>query len=227
VAHMHILKTVIVGLENWAIDCVSLGQFLDLRTQTGIPNVPPSTFGPGALYVEPMPGTYGPGTNNTRDALLAAAAVKLDSVVSLNQSTLSSTLHGVPAPQQPAQTGVSDDDLWRLVVNWQALVSHFFKAALKMYGQEPGPHPTLGHPGPGREERHLALVLSRLTKIEADASRLRTLHNIAAMAPYAGPAGGGTYHDSLVRFEMGFHKMALDVAQIATLLPNHLLNATI
>jgi len=236
VAHTLILRTIAAGLENWAADCDALGEFLDLRRR--VPNHPapqPLPITPNdafkdkeAPYVDPDPGSYGPGTPNTKDQLLASVAVKLDSVVSLNQDTLASILKGTPAPQQPqVAAAVSEDDIWRLVVNWQSLVSHFFKAALSMYGIELKPHPGVRHPGPGREERHLAKILAWLTKIEADAKNLQRVQNIAPTAPYSGPAGAGSFRDSLVRLEMGYHKVALDLAQIATLLPGHLLSANI
>jgi len=236
VAHTVLLRTIAAGLENWAADCVALGEFLDLRRK--VPNHPapkPLPIAPNdafkdkeTSYVDPDPGTYGPGTPKTKDQLLASVAVTLDSVVSLNQDTLASTLKGTPAAQQaPVGAGVSEDDIWRLVVNWQSLVSHFFKAALSMYGLEPEPHPGIRHPGPGSEERHLAIILAWLTKINADAQNLQRVQNITPTPPYSGPSGAGSFRDSLVRLEIGYHKLALDLAQIATILPGHLLIAKI
>jgi hypothetical protein len=234
-AHALILKTISVGLENWAKDCVQLGEFLELRVKAhqALGLKPPIPVGTPPFketpYVDPKPGTYGKVAGTDRAQLLSQAADMLDSVASLNQDTLADPqiFGGQPAAPAMLAAQTSEDDLLRLIVNWQALASHFFKVALKMYGLEPQPHPVVRHPGAGSEERHLATILAWLTKIQADAVSFQRAQNITPGGGYHTNPGTGSFGDSLLRVEQAYHKVALDVAQIATFLPNHLLRAQI
>lgn len=223
-AHTLILKTITTGLENWAKDCVSLAEFLDLRTNVPGIGVPPSIF-QKKDYADPKPGTYPTGPNG-RAQLLVAAADKLDSVASLNADTLT-FLGGNPSNPGTMAAGTSEDDLLRLIVAWQSLASGFFKASLRMYGLDPEPHPAVRHPGPASEERHLAILLAWLSKIETDAKTFQQNQGIAPNPPYHTPPGTGSFHDSLLRVEQAYHKLALDISLIALRLPYHLLGAQI
>lgn len=220
-AHEYILKTTVAWLENWADDTETLGDFLDLRRQKHTPGGPAFTHAP---YHRPGPGGY--------TQTLAEVADLLDGVVNRNDD-VASYLGGTPRTTADVSTNplfpagvLTDDNVMRLVVNWQSIASGFFKSTVKLYGIEPGTPPPMVHPGPASEARLIAEIAAWLTKIKADADTFANGQSIPAKAiPYSTKRRGGTgsFRESLLRIEQAYHKLAMDMAEIANSLPYHLL----
>jgi hypothetical protein len=222
--HDYELKAIVLGLENWAKDCVTLGKFLNLRTPTLKP-APPPLFGetPYAAPVAPYPAA---------SVSLKNAADLLDHVTDRNDDTVT-YLHGQPTatvkPGPPAVKNVPNrEERIRLIVHWLATTSGFFKSVLRLYGEEPLPAPPAPHPGPKNEDLQCAEIAAWLSKISKDADSFAIAQKIvpaAGKVPYDTSGEGASFDNSLVRIELALHKVAQDIGAIGSVLPYHLLRA--
>jgi hypothetical protein len=221
VAHDYQLKAIVLGLENWACDCVKLGKFLDLRSQVmGTPPFKETDYAPPRM---PYPGPA---------ASLKRAADLLDHVADRNADT-ASMLGATPiTPTRPVSPTVkvapNREETIRLIVHWLATISGIFKSSLRLYGLEPEPIPPAPHPGPKTEALQLAEIAEWILKIGLDAdsfARAQKINHDPAKPRYDTSAEGAEIDHSLARIELGLHKLAHDIGAISSRLPYHLLSA--
>ena len=218
-AHDYQLKSIVLGLENWAIDCVKLGNFLNLRAAA----IGTRPFSETAFVAPTMPLP-------SPTASLKKAADLLDHVVDRNDDTVI-FLRGTPTttskPIPPVvKTVPTREENIRLIIHWLSATSGFFKSILRLYGEEPHPHPPAPHPGPKTETYLLAEAAAWIEKIGKDADSFAAAQKIQhdpSRHHYDTAVEGGEIDASLTRIELGLHKIAQDVGAIGSVLPYHLL----
>jgi len=219
--HDYQLKAIVLGLENWALDCVKLGKFLDLRSQAlgTAPFKETDYAAPKAPYPTPT-------------ASLKRAADLLDHVADRNADT-ASMLGATPLiPMKPVPPVVkvvpNREDTIRLIVHWLSTISGIFKSSLRLYGLVPEGIPPPPHPGPKSEALQLAEIVAWIQKIGLDADSFagaQKINHDPAKPHYDTSAEGADLDHSLVRIELAMHKLAHDIGAIASQLPYHLLSA--
>ena len=218
-AHDYQLKSIVLGLENWAIDCGKLGKFLNLRAKA----IGTKPFEETKLVEPTMPPP-------SPTASLKRAADLLDHVVDRNDDTVV-FLRGTPTktvkPVPPAvKTIPTREENIRLIIHWLSATSGFFKSILRLYGEEPHPVPPAPHPGPKGEAFLLAEATAWIEKIGIDADSFAAAQKIPhdpSKPHYDTSAEGSDIDASLIRIELGLHKIAQDVGAIGSVLPYHLL----
>lgn len=207
-AHETLLKMIVNGLQNLAVDQQTLFEHLNLRA---LAYQFDDTF-EGAPYDPPVPPYPDVATSQIEAANLVAT-------IAGNSALFVCYLGGEPAsPVMRDET--ADADLLRLAIDWGTIQSGVQKAIIQLYGPQPGPPPGLPHPGAASEQRLWAEIVAWLQKIAADSSQLTEVqHFETGSAPEENSAS------PLARFEQGAQRTTLNLMLIAGRLPYHLFHA--
>jgi hypothetical protein len=208
-AHETLLKMIVNGLQNLAMDQQTLFEHLNLRA---LAHQFDETF-EGAPYDPPVPSYPDVATSQTEAASLVAT-------IAGNSALFVRYLGGEPASPITIDDQTADADLLRLTIDWGTIQSGVQKAIIQLYGPQPGPPPGLPHPGAASEQRLWAEIVAWLQKIAADSSQLTEVQHFET--------GSAPEEDStspLARIEQGAQRTTLNLMLIAGLLPYHLFRA--
>jgi len=208
-AHETLLRMIVNGLQNLAMDQETLFEHLNLRA---LARQFDETF-KGAPYNPPVPPYPDVATSQTDAASLVAT-------IAGNSALLVVYLGGEPASPVMIDDQTADADLLRLAIDWGTIQSGVQKAIIQLYGPQPGPPPGLPHPGAASEQRLWAEIVAWLQKIAADSSQLTQVQHIEIDGA---SVENGT--SPLARFEQGAQRTTLNLMLIAGLLPYHLFHA--
>jgi hypothetical protein len=206
-AHETLLRIVVNGLQNLAMDHQTLAEHLNLRALArdyegrfeGAPFQPPEL---------PYPDV----------ATSQAVAADRVATIAADSALFLLALGGEPATPDPIPD-VAEADLLRLIIDWVTIQSAVQKAIIQLYGPHPAPPPALTNPGAASEERLWAEIVAWLEKIAADSILFTEVQHLqdgecveAAGAP-------------LARMEQEAQAAALNLMLIAGRLPYHLFHA--
>lgn len=207
-AHETLLRMIVNGLQNLAMDQQTLFEHLNLRALVLHFD---ETF-QGAPYDPPVPPYPDVATSQTEAADLVAT-------IAGNSALFVCYLGGEPA--SPVMRGeTADADLLRLAIDWGTIQSSVQKAIIQLYGPQPGPPPGLPHPGAASEQRLWAEIVAWLQKIAADSGQLTEVQHFET-----GSAAEENSTSPLARFEQGAQRTTLNLMIIAGRLPYHLFDA--
>jgi hypothetical protein len=208
------LKVMVVGLQNLADDNHTLCEFLNLRAK----HYGYDAQFEGAKHKPPLP------PYPDKKASQAKAADLVTKIADNNAYAVKS-LGGKPSAPPPLESkSYEEADLLRLVIDWGMLQSGVYKAMLRLYGQRPTQLAETISPGPGSETRLWCEIVAWLEKIATDTDLYNMVQNINPKRPPK-PKPADTDMPSLIRMELGVHRVTLDLLQIASLLPYHLYHA--
>ena len=160
-AHETLLRMIVNGLQNLAMDQQTLFEHLNLRV---LARQFDETF-EGASYNPPVPPYPDVAASQTDAANLVAT-------IAGNSALLVVYLGGEPASPVMIDDQTADADLLRLAIDWGTIQSGVQKAIIQLYGPQPGPPPGLPHPGAASEQRLWAEIVAWLQKIAADSSAI-------------------------------------------------------
>lgn len=207
-----LLKMIVNGLHNIALDNETLFEYLNLR----VLNYGRRRMFKPAAFKPPVP-PY-PSEDDTQDR-----AAGLMGTIADNTALLLLHLHGTPATPAPFDGTADESDLLRLVIDWGTVQTATYKAIVQLYGEQPAPPPGLPNPGAASEERLWAEIVAWLTKIAADSSLLVEVQDFEVGA--RGRRRSRTATAALVALERDVHRATLNTLQIAALLPYHVFHA--
>jgi hypothetical protein len=208
-AHETLLKIIVNGLQNLAMDQQTLCEHLNIRA---LAHQFDDTF-QAATYQLPVPPYPDVATSQTEAADLVAT-------IAGNSALFVLYLGGEPASPITFGDPLADADLLRLIIDWGTIQSGVQKAIVQLYGPQPAPPPGLTNPGAASEERLWAEIVAWLRKIAADSSRLTEVQNIETESA---PDENGT--PPLARMEQAAQQTTLNLTLIAGRLPYHLFHA--
>ena len=206
-AHENLLRIVVNGLENLAMDHQTLAEHLNLRA---LAHDYAETF-EAAPFQPPVPPYPDVATSQ-------AAAANLVATIAGDSAVLLLYLGGEPATPVPIPD-IAEADLLRLIIDWGTVQSAVQKAIIQLYGPQPAPPPALTNPGAASEERLWAEIVAWLEKIAADSILLTEVQHIETGEGFQGEGS------PLARVEQGAQATALNLMLIAGRLPYHLFHA--
>jgi hypothetical protein len=213
VANEYFIRAIANALEVWSRDCETLGDFLNLRSRDQRARFKP------AAYSTPGPGRY----PTPRQSV--ARAADLLALIADNNAATTAFLGAQATAPEPLKRTVSDDQLFQLIAHWQTAIAGVFTTILRLYGLRPSELEPVVHPGPAPEARLWCEVVCRLEKIAQDTIAFGAAQRIPAKPKPASNPRGRPLHESLLRIERDFHRLAQDLMQIASVLPYHLQRA--
>jgi len=207
-ANETLLRIIVNGLQNLAMDQQTLAEHLNLRA---LVRDFVETF-VGAPYQPPVP----PYPDVTASQ---SAAANLVATIAANSAFFVLYLGGEPASPITIDVTPDDADLLRLIIDWGTIQTGVQKAMLQLYGLQPAPPPALSNPGAASEERLWAEIVAWLEKIAADSVLLTEVQHIDTDG--AGDGNGAP----LARMEQETQRTTLNLMLIAGRLPYHLFHA--
>ncbi len=206
-ANETLLKMIVNGLQNLAVDHQTLCEHLNLRA---LFHGYPDTFA-GTPFEPPVPPYPSKDASQTQAADLVARVADYSALLVLY-------LGGEPASPALFDGKCDEEGLLRLIVDWGTVHSGTQKAILQLYGRQPGPPAGLPNPGAASEERLWAEIVAWFEKIAADSDRLIEVQH---MGPGNAQQGNAPPHP-LARIEQAVHRATLNTLLIAGRLPYHL-----
>ena len=209
-----LLKMIVNGLRNSAIDNETLFEHLNLRA---LYYGKRRLFSP-ARYRPPVPPYPSEGRSQARAAeLMGRVADKLALFVL--------QVGGTPATPSPlADRAIGEADLLRLVIDWGTVQSAAYKSIIQLYGEQPAALPGLPNPGAASSQRLWAEIAALLERIATDSHRVAAVQDLRVTIPGA-RRSARTVVAPLVAFERDVHRGALNTLQVAAHLPYHLFHA--
>jgi hypothetical protein len=208
-AHETLLKMIVNGLQNLAVDQQTLCELLNLRA---LVHGFDETF-EGAPFHPPLPPYPDTATSQTQAADLVAT-------IAHNSALFVTYLGGQPASPVACAGAPDEADLLRLIIDWGTVQLGVQKAVVQLYGPQPAAPPGLPNPGASSEQRLWAEIVAWLKKIAADSTLLTEVHHFET----EGEAEGNGMLP-LARMEQRAQETTLNLLQIAGLLPYHLFHA--
>jgi len=208
-AHETLLKMIVNGLQNLAVDQETLCELLNLRA---LVHGFVGTF-EEASYHPPLPPYPDTATSQTQAADLVAT-------IAQNSAFFVTYLGGEPALPVPAAGTPDEEQLLRLIIDWGTIQSGVQKAIVQLYGAQPAPPPALSNPGASSEQRLWAEIAAWLQKIAADSTLLTEVQQVGSEVE---PPGDGV--PPIARLEQSAQETTLNLLQIAGRLPYHLFHA--
>jgi len=228
-ANEYLLKMIVSGLENLAMDNATVCGYLNLRA---VLHGYSQSF-EGAAFKAPKP----PYMDKQESQ---ATAADLIGTIADNAALALLYLRGEPASPDAFDVELDEADVLRLVLDWEVLQSGLYKVIVQLYGQQPAPAPALANPGASSEERLWAEIVAWFAKIGADTDRVIDVQqipivdqNLAATGTSEKKGSRPARHSSgvidglppLNRLEQGVHRATLNTLKFAGLLPHHLYHA--
>ena len=207
-AHETLLKMIVNGLQNLAVDQQTLFEHLNLRA---LVHGFDETF-EGATYHPPIPPYPDNVTSQTQAADLVATIAR-------NSALFVTYLGGQPVAPVHFVGTLDEADLLRLIIDWGTIQLGVQKTIVQLYGSQPAPPPGLPSPGASSEQRLWAEIVAWIQKIAADSTLLTEVQHFEIGVE---PQGNG---EPLVRMEQGAQETTLNLLQITGLLPYHLFHA--
>jgi hypothetical protein len=207
-----LLKMIVNGLRNVAIDNETLFEHLNLRALN---------YGKRRLF---RPAPYRPPVPPyPREEQSQARAAELMGRVADKMALFVLHLGGTPPPPQPlADAAIGEDDLLRLVIDWGTVQSAAYKSIIQLYGEPPAPLPGLPNPGAASRQRLWAEIAALLDRIAKDGHRVVAVQDLRVTAAKRG-SGRGTA--PLLALEHHVQRAALNTLAVAARLPYHLFHA--
>ncbi len=220
-AHEHLLKMLVDGLENMARDFEIFGKLLNQRAEVhGFPHLfKPTDYHPPKPFLKP------PNYPSKEESLTRAAESALK--VAENYALVVAYFHLAPNPPEPLNPEqIGEEGLLHLITSWQELGAGVFKTILKLYGERPVSPPPSPEPGASSELRLWAEAAAWLEKIAADSTLFtasQELSKTSKSRPKKNPSV--PVLDSLARLEQALHWTTADSLLVANALPYHLYRA--
>jgi hypothetical protein len=207
-----LLKRIVNGLHNRAMDNATLFEHLNLRVLA---------YGGRHLFHTTRLKT--PKPPYPSEAHSQAKAVALMSRIADKLALFALHLGGTPAEPEPLVDLVDETDLLRLIIDWGTVQSAAYKSIVQLYGEQPAPPPGLPNPGAASSQRLWAEIAAAMAQIAGDGEREVKVQGLRVRyAPRRGVRGALS---PLQALERDVHRAALNTLEVAGRLPYHLFHA--